>query len=372
MALGLSGSFGARAAQEALRQLQGDRIAEEQRGIENQQVGLENQFRERQLADMEADTDLALQRLAMELSPVSVTPKIQGGMLSTDGRRVLQGLHPITGDVMFERPEFVAPEKPPTAGQTTDYGDFLARWANAKGKTMATLTAADEVQARREWGQADDRPPQPFILMGPMGPLQIDRGTGVGKSVTDGQGNPIGPTPSQGTRERMGEEAAGLDRIADIASQFNPAFVGPAQGRWDAIRENIPDIPGTLDDIDPKRATFRASVAGLKNDMIRLITGAAVSAQEQTRILQEVPDVTQRPEVFQARLEKTRQNRANLEARIAQATGYGQAPVNAPSGRGRGAPPPTGGPQLAPGEKLAADGVTVLVKNGAGQWVRRR
>lgn len=52
------------------------------------------------------------------------------------------------------------PEKP---AATTDYGDFLARYATKIGKTVQTMTADDEVAARKAWGQADDRPVDPAL-----------------------------------------------------------------------------------------------------------------------------------------------------------------------------------------------------------------
>jgi hypothetical protein len=42
---------------------------------------------------------------------------------------------------------------------STDYGRFLARYAKGKGKTVDALTAADELDARKQYGQADDKTP---------------------------------------------------------------------------------------------------------------------------------------------------------------------------------------------------------------------
>jgi hypothetical protein len=52
----------------------------------------------------------------------------------------------------------VPPVKPEAK---TDYGDFLVRFAASKGTTVDKLTAAQELEAKKLWGQADDRPVDP-------------------------------------------------------------------------------------------------------------------------------------------------------------------------------------------------------------------
>src|SRR3990167_595632 len=53
--------------------------------------------------------------------------------------------------------------RPDAGGDTpnTDYSRFLSRFAQDRGKTLQTLTAADEVEARKQFGQANDRAPVP-------------------------------------------------------------------------------------------------------------------------------------------------------------------------------------------------------------------
>jgi hypothetical protein len=61
---------------------------------------------------------------------------------------------------------------PPRPAATSDYGDFLARWAKDHGKTVDTITAADELQAKKAYGQADDRPVDPTLAT--LRQIQID------------------------------------------------------------------------------------------------------------------------------------------------------------------------------------------------------
>jgi hypothetical protein len=126
MALGLSGSFGAAAAQQALRQLQADRIAEEQRAIENAQTQTENDFRLRQLANMEAGTDIQRQELGLKLRPVARNPIINRGMVGAGGQKVTQFVNPDDLKVLSEQPEFVDPEKPEKPPALTELEKFMA------------------------------------------------------------------------------------------------------------------------------------------------------------------------------------------------------------------------------------------------------
>ncbi len=153
MALGLSGSFGAAAAQQALRTLDLDRLKKAQIEFDNQQTGIENSFRERQLADMEADTALATKRLGFEMSPVDapIVPKIQGGLMGANGQRVMRGIHPITGEVIFEQPEWTAPEKPPTPENLTPF----EKWAGLPPDQKAAM-----LKDRVAWERANDTPQQ--------------------------------------------------------------------------------------------------------------------------------------------------------------------------------------------------------------------
>jgi hypothetical protein len=357
MGLGLSGAFGAAGAMAGLREVQDRDIEAQLRADAAKQREFQNQIALRQAAEMEAGG-------AFERRPIALKPIPQSGMIGSGGQKATLGTDPYTGETLYELPEYVTPTKPEA---TTDYQDFLSRWASGRGKTVATLTAQDEVAARKAWGQADDRPIQPIVLQGPTGPLVVDRGSGTGRPVTDASGQPIGPTPSQAVRTRMGEEEAGLDRINEIRGLYDSNYVGPAMGRWNQLRQNIPDLPGQFDDIPEPLAKFMASAAGLKNDMIRLITGAAVGVQEAKRIEREIPNITDRPEVFTAKLAQTEKNRMSLMARIGAATGMGQGPT----GQTSGARPYTGEVrQTTDGRTIGnLNGQVVeLVKSGAG-WV---
>ena len=136
------------------------------------------------------------------------------------------------------------------------------------------------------------------------------------------------PTASQATS--MAEQETGLTLIGDIERLYQPGYVGPAIGRLTRVQMATPGTP----DVDPKVAEFYASVASLRNEIIRLISGAAVSGSEEIRLRSQLPDVTDKPAVFSAKLTQTKRNREVLLSRTKARAGQ---PATVPAG---GAPGP--------------------------------
>lgn len=104
-------------------------------------------------------------------------------------------------------------------------------------------------------------------------------------------------------RELLTEESSALENINTLSSLYNPEFVGPVAGRASGIGERVGAISAP-------NAEFRASVAQFRNKIIKQITGAQMSETEATRIREQLPETTNPPAVFEARL---RQTAGNLE-----------------------------------------------------------
>jgi len=58
----------------------------------------------------------------------------------------------------------VAKPKKADVAPPTDYARFLAKYAKDKGKTVDALTAAEELQAKKDYNTVDDKPPAPQRL----------------------------------------------------------------------------------------------------------------------------------------------------------------------------------------------------------------
>jgi hypothetical protein len=86
-------------------------------------------------------------------------------------------------------------------------------------------------------------------------------------------------------------------------------------------------LPGA----DQGLAEFVAEVATLKNAVVKATTGAAMSEPEAQRIMSQVPDLTNQPAVFRARLASTRRNLETLKRRTLELSGGAVAAPQAAS-----------------------------------------
>lgn len=204
-----------------------------------------------------------------------------------------------------------------TTGSNTPEENFIVAFAKAKNKTPDQLTDAERLEARKKWGTTDDRPPAPAISLvwTPQGLTTLDRrnpGAGVqpvkDASAGGGQAQP-GLSPSQRTQVASTEQ--GLDSLTEIERLFKPEYVGPATGRIRAIGQKIPGVP-----VNEEFSQFQAEVAAMRNATIKAITGAQMSEPEAKRIREQIPEITDKPEVFKAKLAATRRNQADLAAHL--------------------------------------------------------
>lgn len=146
----------------------------------------------------------------------------------------------------------------------------------------------------------------------------------MGRSQAVGHEFPVAPTGAQRTQLTGAEN---IDAIAaQVQNEFNPDYVGPAAGRWKAFEQMIPGFK-----TDPKVAKFYATTSSLLNITMNNLSGAAVNEHEAARILGQVPSQTDKPEVFLAKLQTTRENNQRLQQIILQKQGGQAAP--APQGQ---------------------------------------
>lgn len=114
------------------------------------------------------------------------------------------------------------------SGGTSDYAHFLERYAKDKGKTAADLTQAEELDARKKFGQADDaarRPLAPIVIQTAQGPMVT---TGPDRQavapVIGPDGKPLGMAPTSTQRDRMaGMQTASaiVDSIDELSAKIN-------------------------------------------------------------------------------------------------------------------------------------------------------
>lgn len=118
------------------------------------------------------------------------------------------------------------------------------------------------------------------------------------------------------------QQVAGADqgvRIANKLLETLPMFenqIGPIGGRKLQLQMVMPGAPVSED-----LARFASEIATLKNATIKAITGAQMSQAEAVRIMEQIPDLVNKPEVFRARIAATVDNLSFMRDRIVELSG---------------------------------------------------
>lgn len=134
-------------------------------------------------------------------------------------------------------------------------------------------------------------------------------------------------------RERAGAGAGGAKLSAAAVEKV--AGAETALGSAATIEKMLPSFEGSLGPVygriqqtkqltgmaDQGYAEFAAEIATLKNAVVKATTGAAMSEPEAKRILQQVPDLTDQPAVFKARLAATKRNLEMVRRRTIELSG---------------------------------------------------
>ena len=104
-----------------------------------------------------------------------------------------------------------------------------------------------------------------------------------------------------------------LSRLVDMfENQGGKDLVGPLEGRARSAGQKVPGVP-----VNKQFANFDAATAAFRNSVIKAITGAQMSEPEANRIRQQIPEVTDKPDVWRAKAEQTKKNLQDLKNRIA-------------------------------------------------------
>ena len=143
--LGLVGAFGAGAASDSVQQILKQKFLE---AFQRQQLELQQQREAENRRQFDVETgqrgrglDLEQARLDASMRPKPVDPVLVHGIRGADGKPIQQFVIPQPGQ-QFEEYEKPPTEKPESAG--SDYKQYLARVAKAKGKASADELTVDE------------------------------------------------------------------------------------------------------------------------------------------------------------------------------------------------------------------------------------
>ncbi len=107
--------------------------------------------------------------------------------------------------------------------------------------------------------------------------------------------------PSAAERGELVGDIGILSQVNDIRDAYNPKFVGPVSGLVGAAA--TAGVPGAGIGRPGKEATFRGRLAALRNQILKLRSGGAVSDGEAQRLLEELPTERLPSEKFVERLD---------------------------------------------------------------------
>lgn len=141
--------------------------------------------------------------------------------------------------------------------------------------------------------------------------------TVVGRDQLPRGGAPAPPTQTQRTDIGNNEvSAVELERLNNMFDQGAGKMVGPAEGRLRVIGQNVPGLP-----TNEQFNEFSAASAAFRNKVIKAITGAQMSEVEATRIRTQIPEVTDKPEVWKSKYRQSMANLRDLQAILARQSG---------------------------------------------------
>lgn len=153
------------------------------------------------------------------------------------------------------------------------------------------------------FGKAD----KPKIPAGKWTPESMAEYQRTGDYKTLERERPVGraamKVPSPTERTKIAETRAAIDSLNNLKSLYDKNFVGPIAGR----KAKAKSILG-LNPLDQEE--FMAATSAFKNQVIKEITGAQMSEKEAERIMKQIPDITDQPNVW---LAKHRQSIENLK-----------------------------------------------------------
>ena len=103
-------------------------------------------------------------------------------------------------------------------------------------------------------------------------------------------------TASPGEREQLVGDIGLLTQINRVREAYQPNYVGTVKGRLKGVQQATMGIPKA-------EASFRSNLAAIRNQILKLRSGGAVTDGEAQRMLEELPTVNDESAVFESKLD---------------------------------------------------------------------
>jgi len=140
---------------------------------------------------------------------------------------------------------------------------------------------------------------EPLVIVeGPTGPEYVPRSEAVGRKATTPSAT-RGKIPTAGEREALVGDLAIIKQLGDTRTYFKPEFTGPVTGGLTGSLTQAIGIGRR-----PGEGRFRAALAGIRNQILKLRSGAAITTAEAQRLLEELPTPDNPPDTFNDKLDQ--------------------------------------------------------------------
>ena len=308
MALGYTGAGGAAGATAGLQQLLARRMLERKQAEEERQTREQTSIQRWNLGNIEkgratsaaenlryhqaaeADRDLA------RLQTLELGKLVQSG--ATDRAREAEAGR-------MERATATQRGLGERAKQNADLQRELRRMGGSSERPYFTMQPLYDPQGR------------------PMAALRMEGRTGKVERVDLPGGGQIARPPGT-LGARAVEQLSGMEILSDLEQQFEGGMkdrIGPLAGRVQSLKQKTPGIAG-----DAPFARFESTSASLRNSVLRAQAGLQQTPSEAERVLEEIPTVKDKPEVWAQKARATRVNWQHLQDQIARK----QSPITPP------------------------------------------
>lgn len=127
--------------------------------------------------------------------------------------------------------------------------------------------------------------------------------------------------PSAGERQALADGRTIFEAFDAVREAYDPSLVGPVQGRYGAVAQNVPGLS------EPQGFTdLRSKLAQVQNSLLYLRTGKQINEQEFARMMKELPSETDKPENFVIKLDNSERLMKELMANKRSFAGIGPEP----------------------------------------------
>lgn len=150
-------------------------------------------------------------------------------------------------------------------------------------------------------------------------------------------------TASPSEREQLSADISLLAQIGRARESYKRGFVGPLKGRASGLQQKTIGI-------GRNEASFRSNLAAIRNQILKMRSGGAVTEGEAGRLLEELPTVNDTPNVFDSKMDSFEQTfRTLAETRRETMSGLGIDLENIPELPARYVAPERPSPDKPPG-----------------------